>query len=225
MVTSRQAFIAPKPLIGTNTEIIRGFNGAMGDRKWNPNQQNGKDDVGKGFRTFDTRFGVALKAIDPMLEKLRNGLIKRPGTDWQASEFDRLNELIASMTVKLISDKVMTAVQRTAGDDGQKMWFTLRYWYNRVSSSQIKKLRSKVNKVNKVTSPDKVLDAMEDILDAASLLRANGKEVDDDSIRDALIDILPKEWETWALIIDTQVSVFHIKNLPPPPPTFGLCGG
>ena len=161
-----------KPIIGTNSDILRSFNAAFGDRKW----KNDGSDKNLSFRIFDERFGEALSGVDPRLESIRNGELVAPiGNDFEANEFIRLSGLITTLTYKAIPDGEMMQTKRVAGRDASACWKSLRYWHNRMGVKDLKKLKDKINKPRQATGSNDVIKQMDEILDAVDQLSKNGK--------------------------------------------------
>ena len=186
-----------------NEKLIKTF-GALFDRdfKW-----NGK---GESYRDFIERFEDAIAQTNEMLLSImKSEVVSGHMVDahpFIEREYSRLSSLGATLLRKCVPSTIANTLRNECGHDFSTAYGKLQADFYSVNNTMLRQMANSVHKVEQLGENGDIRGEIEQMKATIVRLKANGRDVSDEDARDALFDLLPPSWDSWATAVERERS-------------------
>jgi len=120
------------------------------------------------------------------------------------AEYKRFSKLGAALLRKNVPVDVTSELIDECGMDFHATYDKLQADYYSMDNKMLAELKHSVTKAAQLLESDDVRKEIKRIKAVAKRLKANGRAISEDDLRDALLDVLPPSWSSWIAIVERE---------------------
>ena len=107
---------------------------------------------------------------------------------------------------KCVPSTIANTLRNECGHDFSTAYGKLQADFYSVNNTMLRQMANSVHKVEQLGENGDIRGEIEQMKATIVRLKANGRDVSDEDARDALFDLLPPSWDSWATAVERERS-------------------